>query len=184
MLLLSVVGMRIAFALPLDLKANWIFRLAPVRGGAACLAARRRAILLLGVTPAWLIIAAVLLSIWPWRIAAAHLLILALLGAIVAEICLQGFQKIPFTCSYLPGKTNIQVTLVFSVLVLLQLLAFGAGLELRAMAHPVQYLTAVATLGGALLFARRRTAAQTDADDIGIQFEDEGSPAIQSLGLS
>jgi hypothetical protein len=36
----------------------------------------------------------------------------------------------------------------------------------------------------ALYTLRRHTAAQTDADDIGIQFEDEGSPAIQGLGLS
>lgn len=184
MMLLSVVGMRIAFALPLDLKANWVFRLAPVGGGAGCLPARRRAILALGVTPAWLVTAAVLFSIWPWRPAAQHLLILGIVGAIVAEICLQGYQKIPFTCSYLPGKTNIQVTLVFSVMVVLQILAYCAGLELRAMAHPWQYSGVIAALVAVLLFARWRTAAQTGADGIGIQFEDDGSPAIQSLGLS
>ena len=184
MILLSVVGMRIVFAMPLDLKANWIFRMAPVLAGANCLAARRRAMLALGVLPVWIGLAALLFCVWPWRAAAGHLLILGLLGAIVTEVCLQGFQKIPFTCSYLPGKTNIQVTFVFSVFVLLQFLDFCAGLELRAMAHPWQYLTAIAALGGILLFARWRTAAQTDADDIGIQFEDEGSPAIQGLGLS
>jgi hypothetical protein len=182
--LLSVVGMRLVFAMPLDLKANWIFRIAPVHGGVNCLAARRRAMLALGVLPVWIAIAGLLLSIWPWRAAAAHLTVLGLLGAIVAELCLQGFQKIPFTCSYLPGKTNIQVTFVFSVLVVLQFLAFCAGLELKAMAQPLQFLIVIAMLGGALLFARWRTAAATDADDIGIQFEDEGSPAIQGLGLS
>ena len=183
MMLLSVVGMRIVFAMPLDLKANWVFRIAPVLGGANCLAARRRAMLALGVLPVW-ILAALLFYIWPWRAAAEHLLILGLLGANVTEVCLQGFQKIPFTCSYLPGKTNIQVTFVFSMFVLLQFLAFCAGLELRAMAHPLQYLAVIAALGGVLLFARWRTEAQTDADDLGVQFEDEGSPAIQGLGLS
>lgn len=184
MILLSVVGMRIVFAMPLDLKANWIFRMAPVLAGANCLAARRRAMLALGVLPVWIGLAALLFCVWPWRAAAGHLLILGLLGALVTEVCLQGFQKIPFTCSYLPGKTNIQVTFVFSVFVLLQFLDFCAGLELRAMAHPWQYLTVIASLTGVLLFTRWRTGAQTDADDIGIQFEDEGSPAIQGLGLS
>jgi len=184
LMLLSVIGMRIAFAMPLDLKANWIFRIAPVEAGAPCLAARRRAILSLGVLPVWLGLMPLLFFLWPWRMAAVHVAILGLLGALVAEVCLQGFQKIPFTCSYLPGKTNVHITFVFSVLVLLQFLAFCADLELKAMAHPVQYLAGIATLAAALLFARWRTAAQTDADDIGIQFEDEGSPAIQSLGLS
>ena len=117
------------------------------------------------------------------RLAATHLAILGLLGAIVAEVCLQGFQKIPFTCSYLPGKTNIHVTFVFSVMVLLQFLAYCAGLELRAMAHPVQYLTAIAALGGALLFARWRTAAQTDADDIGIPVRGRGLTRDSRSGI-
>jgi hypothetical protein len=184
LMLLSVIGMRIVFAMPLDLKANWIFRITPLQGGAPCLAARRRALLALGVLPVWLGLTPLLFYLWPWRPAAVHLAILGLLGALVAEVCLQGFQKLPFTCSYLPGKTNVQITFVFSVMVLLPFLAFCAGVELRAMAHPAQYLTAIAVLAAALLFARWRTAAQTDAGDIGIQFEDEGSPAIQSLGLS
>jgi hypothetical protein len=184
LMLLSVIGMRIAFAMPLDLKANWIFRITPLQGGVPCLAARRRALLSLGVLPVWFGLMPLLFSLWPWRLAAVHLAILGLLGALVAEVCLQGFQKIPFTCSYLPGKTNIHITFVFSVMVLLQFLAFCAGVELRAMAHPVHYLTTIATLAAALLFARWRTAAQTDADDVGILFEDEGSPAIQSLNLS
>lgn len=184
MLLLSVAGMRIAFAMPLDLKANWIFRIAPIRGGVNCLAARRRAMLAIGVLPVWLGFAALLFSIWPWRVATAHLAVLALLGAIVAEVCLMGFQKIPFTCSYLPGKTNIHLTFLFSVLVLMSFIAYCAGLELRAMQAPSKYVGLIAVLTGALLFARWRTARQTDSDDIGIQFEDEGAPAIQGLGLS
>jgi hypothetical protein len=184
LMLLSVVGMRIVFAMPLDLKANWIFRIAPFRGGATCLAARRRALFALGVLPIWLGLMPLLFTLWTWRLALVHLAILGFLGALVAEVCLQGFQKIPFTCSYLPGKTNVHVTFVFSVMVLLQFLAFCASAELKAMAHPVQYFTAIAVLAAALFFARWRTGAQTDADDIGIQFEDEGSPAIQSLGLS
>jgi hypothetical protein len=183
-MLLSVVGMRIVFALPLDLKANWIFRIAPVRGGGHCLAARRRAIIAIGVLPVWVGIAALLLSVWPWRAAAAHILVLGLLGAIVAEACLQGFQKIPFTCSYLPGKTNIHLTLLFCVLMLVSIIVYCAVLERSAMEQPASYLRLIAVLAVALLFARWRTAAQTDTDDIGIQFEDEGSPAIQGLGLS
>ena len=56
------------FAMPLDLRANWIFRITPVRGGANCLAARRRALLTIGVLPIWIGLAALLFSIchaWP-----------------------------------------------------------------------------------------------------------------------
>jgi hypothetical protein len=183
-MLVSVVGMRIAFAMPLDLKANWIFRIAPVRGGLDCLRARRRAILAAGLVPVWITSVIVLFWLWPWRAAAAHLLILGLLGAITAEICLLGFQKIPFTCSYLPGKTNIHVTFLFSTMVILQLIAFCAGWERRAIENPFAWCALIVGLAVALCILRRLTAVNTDADDIGIQYEDEGSPAIQTLGLA
>ncbi len=51
MLTFCMVGMRVVFGMPLDLRANWIFRITPVQGGLACLRARRRAMLALGVAP-------------------------------------------------------------------------------------------------------------------------------------
>jgi hypothetical protein len=50
-----VAGVRVVFAMPLDLRANWVFRITPVRGGLASLAARRRALLVLGVLPPWVL---------------------------------------------------------------------------------------------------------------------------------
>ena len=40
--------------------------------------------------------------------AAEHLALLAALGICIAELGLYGFHKIPFTCSYLPGKVAFQ----------------------------------------------------------------------------
>ncbi len=184
MLLFSVTGMRIVFALPLDLKANWIFRITPVRGGLNCLKARRRTALAIGLLPVLIGIGALLFPIWPAQAAAAHLIVLALVGAIITELCLQGFQKIPFTCSYLPGKTNIHIAVLFSMLVLLQFLNFCAGFELRAITSPPLYLACIVVLAGAVLFLRWRTAAQTALDDIGIRFEEEDSQTIQLLRLN
>src|ERR1019366_4255474 len=75
-----------------------------------CLNARRRALFAMSVVPAWAISAAFLFSLWPWRPAAAHLAMLAFLGIILAEFSFDGVQKIPFTCSYLPGKSNLHLT--------------------------------------------------------------------------
>ena len=48
---LSVIGARLAFALPLDLRANWIFRIMPPPEVRDYLVARRRAMLAVGVVP-------------------------------------------------------------------------------------------------------------------------------------
>ncbi len=183
-MLFTVAGMRIIFALPLDLKANWIFRLAPAHGGANCLKARRRALLAMGVLPVWGGFGALLFFTWPWREAATHLAVLGLVGAIVAEICLRGMQKIPFTCSYLPGKTNIHLTFAFSVLVMLQFLNWCAGLERGAMATARGTAAMLAGLCVALFCLRRFTTAQLAAEGGEIEFEDDGSPPIQRLNLA
>ena len=67
MMTFSVVGTRIAFALPLDLRANWVFRITPPHDGARLPRCppprddrRRRAADLDGVSRGGL------LSSWPW----------------------------------------------------------------------------------------------------------------------
>ena len=40
-----MVGVRVVCSVPLDLRANWVFRAMPFRAGPRCLRARRRALL-------------------------------------------------------------------------------------------------------------------------------------------
>jgi hypothetical protein len=182
--LCSVVGMRIIFAMPLDLRANWIFRITPVPGGPDCLRARRRALLGIGLLPVWTASAALSFVLWPWQSAAEHSLLLGLMGAIVGEICLQGFQKIPFTCSYMPGKTNIHMAVISVVFVLMNALGYCAAEEVKAIQHPLTFAAMAAVLGGILYVLRRITKEQTATDDAGIQFVDEGTVIVRGLGLS
>jgi CubicO group peptidase (beta-lactamase class C family) len=106
----SVIGARKVFSLPLDLRANWVFRAVPFHAGRECLAARRRALLAVSVIPVWTMSAVLLLSLWPWRLAAAHLAVLLLFGIILAEFSFDGVQRIPFACSYLPGRSKLHLT--------------------------------------------------------------------------
>ena len=65
-MVLAALGTRVAFALPLDLRANWIFRVIGVRGGLQTVAANRRALLLLSVAPVWLLTAVVCFAALAW----------------------------------------------------------------------------------------------------------------------
>jgi hypothetical protein len=75
----------------------------------------------------------------PCRQVVAHLAILALLGWILAELCLIGFYKVPFTCSYLPGKSNIQLVFWAFFIVCLPLAVWIASVELDALHHPLKF---------------------------------------------
>jgi hypothetical protein len=178
-----VVGVRVVFSIPLEIRANWIFRVLPLPGVPQCLSAARRTIYFLAIGPVGLALAAALLWLWPLRYALEHLAILVLLAAIIAELCLHGFQKIPFTCSYLPGKSYLHMAiLAFAGLLLLTIRA--AALERGALDDPMQYASILVALIVGLALAKWRTTREAHSELSALQFEDPPDPAVMSLGLA
>jgi hypothetical protein len=183
MLAFWVVGTRVAFALPLEMRANWIFRVIPLGGPPACLKAGRRALLALSVAPLWVLSAAVYLWLWPWRPVLAHMLVLGLLGAVLCEACLQNFQKIPFACSFLPGKSRVHMA-VLGVWPLIAWAGLGVAYERQSFNHPVDYAKIIAVLVAAALLGRWRAARLAHSEEAAVVFEEAMPPTIQTLGLS
>lgn len=182
LVVLAAVGTRVAFAMPLDLRANWIFRIAGVRGGAQSLAASRRALLLLGVFPIWILTAAVCWRLLPDRKSLAHLAVLALLGLIIADLCLLKFRKIPFTCSWLPGKTRLNMAF-FWALALLLIGPQAAVLEQYALGSIVGTIVTLTILVAVWIALRLTALSLARSDEQDVQYEEEPQPAVQSLGL-
>jgi hypothetical protein len=182
MMALAVMGARVVFAFPLELRANWIFRAVGVHDAGKILIASRRALVLLSVVPVWLISAAVCFWLWPWRQAAAHLAVLGLLGMILADVCLWSFRKIPFTCSYLPGKSRVHMIVVAAVILIL-LVAQSVVWERDALQKPGMMAAMLALLGVAAVAIRWRIEVLARSDEEGLQFEEEGTPAVMELGL-
>jgi hypothetical protein len=178
-----IVGTRMAFSQPIDMRANWLFRVTPVLGGAVCLSATRRALLALSVLPVCAGCAALFLWFWPWPAVAEHLVLFGLLGSVLVDLSLMDFRKIPFTCSYLPGKTKIHITFWASLILLPLALSKCVELEQWVTAHRLIYWTVVGILGSAAFAVRR--FANTSADESGpeIQFEEYASDELIGLGL-
>lgn len=182
MMALAVVGLRNVFPLPISLNANWVLRLTQLNPSHKYIAATRRCQLLFAVLPVWLVAACLSLSSRPWRQVVGHLAVLALLGWIFAEISLVGFYKVPFTCSYLPGKTNIQFAFWGFVVVLSVLAVSFAPLEMDALGSPFRYAClCVGFIAAALgLWAFNRYRAKSAI----LYFEELPDPVITTLGLS
>jgi hypothetical protein len=179
----SVAGTRAVFALPLELRANWIFRIIPIGGAPECLKAGRRALLVLSVVPVCAVAAVVYFWIGPWRPVVQHLLVLALLGVILCEVCLQNFQKIPFTCSYLPGKSRMHMA-VLGVFPLLSFSAMGVAWESRILNDAARYAAMIAVMSAVALLARWRAQHLARSDEADVRFEEATPPAVQTLGLT
>ena len=131
---------------------------------------------MLSVAPVWAGAAAVFLWMWPWRPALGHLVVLGLVGMMVAELSLRNFPKIPFTCSYLPGKSYAHMAII-AFIGMVFLVTKGADLERQALGNPAGYGAMLVVFAGAAVCARWR-ARGTE-----LRFEEEPTPAIFSLNL-
>jgi hypothetical protein len=99
LLAFAIIGVRATFSLPIQLGANWIFRSAGVHSPASYFSAVRKALYAFSAVPVWIAAAAVFFIVWPAQPALQHVALLAAMGALLAEVSLYRFRKIPFTCS-------------------------------------------------------------------------------------
>ena len=176
----AVIGVRVVIAMPHTLRANWIFRMTETRGVGEYLAAVRRSLLVIALAPVWLLMAALFLCRWPTWPVAGHLVVLGLVGVIVVELCLDGFHKLPFACSYLPGQPKVYVVFWGLLLALAPLSA--ARVERGMLNRPFSCLCMVALLVVIATFARWRTTVSAKSAE-GLVFEEEYPPELLALGL-
>jgi hypothetical protein len=104
MIFLAVPAMRLAMWIPLDLRSNWMFRMTEDEAGRAEVAAA-------AVRGVWALAVAVPLALvgpLQWWIlgpsALGVLIVEASIGWLLVEWTMARWQRIPFTCGYLPGK--------------------------------------------------------------------------------
>jgi hypothetical protein len=101
---LMILGLRYLFTVPVALRANWMFQTADRESGASWLAAVGRFVIACGIAPVFLASLPATIAILGWLRAIG----VTALGVLVALICFErlfrDWVKLPFTCSYLPGK--------------------------------------------------------------------------------
>jgi hypothetical protein len=143
-------------------------------------AAVRRSLVVMAFAPVWLLLAVLFLFRWPTLPVVGHLIVLGLVGIIVVELCLYGFHKLPFTCSYLPGQSKVHVVFWGLLLVIVPLIA--ARFETRMLHRPFSYVCIAALLVVIAALARWRTDASARLTEE-LAFEEEYPPELLGLGL-
>jgi len=101
-------GIRFAFTIPSELAANWIFRTAVFRPDVYWRGVRA-AIWTVVLVPVFILTASLFTFFWGWAAAWRFFLIEALAGVVFMERLFLDFPKVPFTCSYMPGKANLKL---------------------------------------------------------------------------
>jgi len=112
-----------------------------------------------------------------------HLAILALLGIFLAEFSFDGVLRIPFTCSYLPGKSNLHLTFWLWIVLLLVGVVGAAVNELKTLESPAAsaaVLAGLATAAGFAILRNRWLAGPSRAE---LRYEEVPPGQLLSLDV-
>jgi hypothetical protein len=139
LLFFLIIGLRVSFSIPMEVRANWLFRLTDPFGRGAYLDATRKTLLWLAVAPVVAIAAPIYMAVWPWPRALGHAAFLTAFGLLMIELALTGFAKVPFTCSYLPGKANLKIMFGVYWGLLIMVSELVTGIEQAALRNPLSY---------------------------------------------
>jgi hypothetical protein len=183
LLFFLIVGLRVSFSIPIEVRANWLFRLTETNGRGAYLNAARKTLLLFAVAPVVSITAPIYMAVWPWPRAVGHAAFLAAFGLLTVELALTGFAKVPFTCSYLPGKANLKIMFGVYWGLLIMVSELVTDVEQAGLRNPANY----ALLMGVTLLAWLAAAyrgREARARIAALSFEEQPEPAVLTLGLA
>jgi hypothetical protein len=167
-------GLRFIFTIPAELRANWVFRMSESADRHVYHRAVRKAMFLLMTLPVLLPVFAVEAILWGTDLAGAHALLNALLSWVLVEASLASFHKIPFTCSYLPGKANLPYSAGLYFAIFATYSTAMSQIGYRALTGPRwQPLIWLAVVLAALAFGFRWHRRQRPESSGPIVFDDE-----------
>jgi hypothetical protein len=174
-----LVALRVVFAVPTEHRANWIFQLTESGDTVRYLSGARKTMWLLGVMPIALITLPMYGALWGLGVALAHTVFWLLLAALLAEVLLHGFRKVPFTCSYVPGTRNL---MRLWPVYLVAMTTYGystARLEMWLLADTLRLFVACAGIAVVLLARVQRPGVHSDT----LIYDESVQPTIQTLGI-
>jgi len=179
---LVIVGLRVVFEIPAELRSNWIFQLMLDQNGAECQALARK-VMLITVLP-WLVLIAFLpyMYLEGWVVASLHAILATVWAVLLTNIVVTRFHKLPFTCT-LPVFKQHSFVIVLSV-------GFGFFLyavstpefESSALLEPLRMISLIPVAAVAWYIPHRLDKSAIDIERK-IIFEEPATQTVEMLRL-
>lgn len=176
----KTLGIRIIVTIPSNLESNWIFKLTERRDKKFYISGLKKSIFILQILPLFSIFFLFYTLIWRIKISSLHILYSLTLTYFLMEILFSNFKKIPFTCSFLPGKADIKNYWSLYILAFTSYVLIFTNLGYWMLKEPYLfvYFYALLFLVTAFLQMRRKRAF-----DFNFVYEEEPEPVIITLNL-
>jgi hypothetical protein len=180
---LMIMGLRIVFEIPADLRANWIFQLTldPNQRECGPLATR---VILMSILP-WIAIAtfAIYFRLEGFLVALLHTAVAVSWSYLLTKVVLARFRKLPFTCSLPVFKQHSIVILIAFCFGFLIYVGSTADFETSALASPIRMLWLLPVAGIAWYIPRYLEKSTIDLERKLI-FEETSTRSVELLRLS
>jgi hypothetical protein len=175
-----VMGIRATSSIPIAMEANWIFRLSEIRDKKHYLIGFKKAIIFSAVLPLFLSLFVFYTILWGWLIAGLFCLYGFTISVFLVEIVFVNHRKIPFTCSYLPGKGKMHVFWIVYFFAFFAFLSVASSTAYRLLLHPLNFFTFYSTM--LILFIMIRSVQNRVLHErAGIIYEEKPEPVLLSL---
>jgi hypothetical protein len=179
LLVFLLIGVRHLFSIPVELKANWAFQITEREGRRRWLYAVDRFVLFTGAAVMLVLPLPFEIYLLRWR-AAAEMLMFTAVALLSYEVIFSSWEKLPFTCSHLPGKTPAWI-LTLQFMGLLGLLPMVNGILLESLYRPILYVIVMAIV--VAIWAHTHATRRDDWGEIRLKYEESPDPAIHALNL-
>lgn len=174
----TLCGMRVLFAIPTDIKANWTFRLhARNDRMVAAISGVRVALLLAVVVPIAFAAGIAGATLWGARTGVLHAMFTGALGMLLVDVLLIRLRKIPFGCTYYPGRSRARTLWPFYGIAFSMYAYSLATLEAAILSRPLflgGVFVVIAALVAGLALLRRRDLQPPP----GLTYEEEDPDSV------
>ena len=176
------LGVRAALVLPIEPRANWVFRMTETDSARVDqVVAVVHAMVSLGVSAPLAMLLPIAWTMFRWE-AMVCTSVTFLAGLLLVELEMGDWRRIPFTCSYRPGKRFVGLTALIGFAAFVVFTTLGSGLVLYSRGHRMGWLAVMAILEAVVWQRRRRRARLTRHTPL--LFEDTLPSEVEPLRLS
>jgi hypothetical protein len=180
---LLIIGLRVVFEIPTDLRSNWIFQLLLDRDRQECASLARKVILSAALPLVFVTAFPLYAYLEGFRIAFLHTLVAAIWAALLTNIVLIRFRKLPFTCTLPLFKQHSIVILLSFCFGYLVYAVSIPEFESSALSEPVRLLGMLPVIAIAALVPRF-FARNTPEIERRLIFEESAARNFELLRLS
>jgi hypothetical protein len=175
-----VMGIRSTSQIPVTIEANWIFRLGETRAKKHYLIGFKKGIIFFMILPLFVLLFIFYAFLWGWMIASVFSLYGFAVSVLLVEIVFINHRKIPFACTYLPGKGKMHIFWIVYLVSLISYVFVMISVGYALLLNPSGFISFF-VIALILFILIRLVQNRVLLQDASIIYEEKPEPVLMTL---